>query len=211
MAIGANALNTVFSGVISGTGSLAKVGSGALTLSGANTFTGGATVNAGTLAIANTTGSGTGTGPVLVNTGTLGGSGTISGTVTLGTGSGTGAILQPSVKLTERVALTIQSAITFKADSTYACTLSTKTATADEVVAKGVTIAAGAQFDFTVLANKPLSAGTVFTLISNTAATPINGTFANLPDGSIFTVGRTSFQAHYTGGDGNDLTLTVVP
>ena len=39
----------------------------------------------------------------------------------------------------------------------------------------------------------------------------ISGTFANLPDGSTFTVGRNTLQANYKGGDGNDLTLTVVP
>jgi hypothetical protein len=51
----------------------------------------------------------------------------------------------------------------------------------------------------------------VFTVIDNTALTPIAGTFSNLPDGSTFMVGRNSFQASYTGGDGNDFTLTVVP
>jgi len=47
--------------------------------------------------------------------------------------------------------------------------------------------------------------------ISNTGATPINGTFSNLTDGGIVIVGITNFQANYQGGDGNDLTLTVVP
>ena len=56
-----------------------------------------------------------------------------------------------------------------------------------------------------------LSAGTTLTVISNTAATPIVGTFANLPDHSIVTIGGNHFQVNYEGGDGNDLTLTVVP
>jgi len=55
-----------------------------------------------------------------------------------------------------------------------------------------------------------LPPGTVFTVIDNTAATPIAGTFNNLADGSTFTAGSNTFQASY-GGDGNDLTLTVVP
>ncbi len=33
----------------------------------------------------------------------------------------------------------------------------------------------------------------------------------NLPDGGSITVGNNTFQASYEGGDGNDLTLTVVP
>jgi hypothetical protein len=56
-----------------------------------------------------------------------------------------------------------------------------------------------------------LPVGTVFTAISNTSATPINGIFANLPEGSIVFAGGKSCQVSYEGGDGNDLTLTVVP
>ena len=61
------------------------------------------------------------------------------------------------------------------------------------------------------MANKRLPIGTAFIAISNTSANPIAGTFANLPDGSIFTVSRNNYQVSYAGGDGNDLTLTVVP
>ena len=49
------------------------------------------------------------------------------------------------------------------------------------------------------------------TLISNTSADPISGTFSNLPDGGIVRINGNNFQASYSGGDGNDLTLTVVP
>ena len=62
-----------------------------------------------------------------------------------------------------------------------------------------------------VAGNKTLNLGKKFVAISNTAATPISGTFANLPDGSMFAVGPNTFQVSYEGGDGNDLTLTVVP
>ena len=51
----------------------------------------------------------------------------------------------------------------------------------------------------------------VLTVIKNTAATPIAGTFRNLPDGGIVTVNGNNLQASYIAGDGNDLTLTVVP
>jgi fibronectin-binding autotransporter adhesin len=53
--------------------------------------------------------------------------------------------------------------------------------------------------------------GTVFTVLDNTAGTPIAGTFVNLAQGSTFTANGNTFQASYEGGDGNDLTLTVVP
>jgi hypothetical protein len=54
-----------------------------------------------------------------------------------------------------------------------------------------------------------LATGTVFTVISNTAAIPGVGTFSNLPDGATITIGDNTFEADYEGGDGNDLTLTV--
>ena len=60
---------------------------------------------------------------------------------------------------------------------------------------------------FTLLRNRKQEsrAGQVFIVISNTSATPIS-TFSNLPDGSIFTAGRNSYQANYGRwcGDGND-------
>ena len=56
-----------------------------------------------------------------------------------------------------------------------------------------------------------LAPGTVFTVIDNTAAIIISGNFSNLADGETVTVGSNTFQANYEGGDGNDLTLTVVP
>ncbi|MFN7561460.1 MAG: kelch repeat-containing protein, partial [Prosthecobacter sp.] len=54
--------------------------------------------------------------------------------------------------------------------------------------------------------------GTSLTVIRNTAATPISGTFVDLPEGGILTAnfgGQTYlFHASYTAGDGNDLILT---
>ena len=79
------------------------------------------------------------------------------------------------------------------------------------MIANGVTIDNGAQFVFAAAGNRTLAAGTEFTAINNTSADPIAGTFSNLPDGAIITVGSNAFQASYDGGDGNDLTLTVVP
>jgi hypothetical protein len=79
----------------------------------------------------------------------------------------------------------------------------------DRVVAHGVTIQSGAQLFFGPIDTGTITVGTVFTVINNTAATQINGTFSNLPDGGTITVGSNTFQANYEGGDGNDLTLTV--
>lgn len=198
-------MSTEFSGLIENVGQLVKIGSGTLTLSGANTYAGGTTVSAAALMLSNTTGSATGTGSVAVNGGTLGGGGTISGAVTVGSGNGAGATLQPSFGTTKKIALTIQSLLTFKTDATYSYRLKSRAA---EVVANGVTIESGAQFTL-VAPNKKLSAGKSATVIKNTAATPISGVFADLPDGATITSGNNTFRASYEGGDGNDLTLTA--
>jgi autotransporter-associated beta strand protein len=210
LSVGNNNLSTIFSGVIQESGGLTKAGTGTLTLTGPNTYTGTTTVTAGTLRVNNRTGSATGTGPVKVQAGTLGGKGTIAGPVTIGTGIGTGAVLAPSVG-GQLAIFTLQQALTFKADGTYSYKLNTNNARADQVIANRVNIQSGAQFSFQSLGNKRLPIGTIFTAISNTSANPITGTFANLPNGSTFTAGRNNFQVSYSGGDGNDLTLAVVP
>ena len=77
-------------------------------------------------------------------------------------------------------------------------------------MANGISID-GVQFSITDLSSDVLPTGAVFTVIQNTSTDAIAGTFANLPDGSMITVGSNTLQADYEGGDGNDLTLTVVP
>ncbi len=168
-------------------------------------YTGSTTVSAGVLLASNKTGSATGTGNVAVNGGTLGGGGIIAEPVTVGTGSNSGAILQPGFGTNKKVTLTIQGLLTFNADATYSFTLKNKKA---EIAANGVTIISGAQFAMTG-PRKKLRPGITATMISNTSATPINGTFTNLPAGGTITVGNNTFKANYEGGDGNDLTLTV--
>ena len=212
---GSNNLSTTFSGTIgdgdvSPGGSLTKIGTGNLTLTGANTYTGGTIVTGGILLANNTNGSGTGSGPVQVTAGTFGGGGKVSGAVSVGTGSGPGAFLGPGATGVVPGTLTIRKKLTLMADATYKVTMNSSSVTADKVSAKGVKIR-GAQILLDDRATSVLATGTAFTVINNTAATPISGTFANLADGSTVIVGNNTFQADYEGGDGNDLTLTVVP
>ena len=77
------------------------------------------------------------------------------------------------------------------------------------MIAKGLAIGPGALFSFTDLSSGTIPLGTVITLVSNTAATAITGTSSNLGNGSMFTVGNNTYLVNYSGGDGNDLTLTV--
>jgi hypothetical protein len=79
----------------------------------------------------------------------------------------------------------------------------------DQVLANGVVINDRTGFNF--FPRGTLQVGTVLTVINNTSASPIAGTFSNLADGAIIVTNGGKFQADYEGGDGNDLTLTVVP
>ena len=214
LSIGSNSLSTIFSGLVAdGTandhGALTKLGNGSLALTGANTYTGDTTVTAGILVVANPTGLGTGTGALQVNGGTLGGSGIIGGATTIGAG----AFLAPAAGSRKQTTLTMQSALTFNSDSTYTCTFKAKRnkGRADRVIANGVTINGSATVVLNGQTQGQLTQGLTLTLITNTSANPINGTFSNLPDGGIVTINGNNFQANYEGGNGNDLTLTVVP
>ncbi|MFZ0916780.1 MAG: hypothetical protein WAN04_07785, partial [Candidatus Udaeobacter sp.] len=144
--------------------------------------------------------------------GTLGGNGTIGGAVTIG-GSSAGGALAPGAQPRNEETLAIQGSLTFQTGGTYLFTFKAtgNNSEADEVIANGVTIAGSATLAVDGKTGVRLRVGTRFTVISNTASTPIAGTFGNLPDGSIITSRGNHFQASYEGGDGNDLTLTVVP
>ena len=215
--VGSNSLSTTFSGLIEDSefysgGALVKIGTGTLTLSGANTYTGGTTVDQGTLLINNQSGSGTGSGSVQLTGGTLGGSGIISGEVAVGTGSGTGSFLAPAAGTAVQTRLTIESAVTLNSDATYTYTFkaNAKHARTDLLIANGVTIN-GATLAINATTQGRMKRGLVLNVISNTSASPISGTFTNLLDGGIVNVNGNNLQADYQGGDGNDLTLTVVP
>ena len=218
--IGGNNLSTLFSGAINdgqgGTvppGLLSKIGTGTLELAGPTAYTGGTTVNAGTLVVSNRTGSATGTGSVQVISGTLGGSGIVTGAVTIGNGTSSGAILAPAHGTSRQTTFTTQGTLTFNTNSNFTFSFKAKGSKAktDLVVANGITINSGVTYNALATTIGTLPVGLVFTVINNTSASPIAGTFLGLADGAIVTINGNRFQASYAGGDGNDLTLTVVP
>ena len=49
-----------------------------------------------------------------------------------------------------------------------------------------------------------------FTIVDNTGASPVFGTFAGLPQNALFFVDGHPFRISYTGGDGNDVVLTAL-
>ena len=208
--VGSNNLSTTFSGIISDGdlgGSFAKIGNGTLVLLNANTYAGGTRVNRGALKVNNTGGSGTGSGPVQVDGGSFGGTGIVSGAVMVG--NRRPAKLAPGNH--GRGSLTILNTLTFGQGGKYSWSFDSRTFQAESVTAQGATIESGALFSPLSIGNVQLPLGTVFVVINNIAATPIAGSFVNLPDGGTITIGSNTFQANYEGGDGNDLTLTVIP
>jgi autotransporter-associated beta strand protein len=215
LTVGRNHLDTMFSGVIRGGdngdtgGSIIKIGGGTLALTKGSNYAGGTTVESGHLLVDNRIGSGTGTGPVQVMGGTLGGNGIIDGAVIIGMGQARHGIVEPGINGIGL--LTIENTLTFAARGIYRWNVDTFGTTGDGIAAAGVTIRNEALFSAILRGNTALPIGTVFTVIDNSAAHAISGTFRNLPDGSSFTAGNNTFQANYEGGDGNDLTLTVVP
>ena len=141
--------------------------------------------------------------------GTFSGTGRISSAITIGTATKPG-ILAPGVSGQPGRLITTKS-LTFNAQGVCQIDLDSTRIAADEIVAKGVTITSGARVFITDLSTGVLASGTVFTIINNTADTSIASTFSNLPDGTSFVVGNNRYVVSYEGGDGNDLTLTVVP
>ena len=83
-----------------------------------------------------------------------------------------------------QITFTIQSALTLNANATYTYTFKVERSTArtDMVIANNVTINDGATLALSGHTRRPSPQGLVFTLINNTSANPIGGTFGSLPD-----------------------------
>ncbi len=127
------------------------------------------------------------TGAVQVDSGALGGFGTISGAVTIGRNDpGNVHFSSPVKRLAIPAHSTILNSLTFASDGFFNVGLG-RDSIASKVVAKAVTIQEGAQFAYANNHGFSVPDGTVLTVIDNTGATPIAGTFENLPEGFVFT------------------------
>ena len=77
-----------------------------------------------------------------------------------------------------------------------------------QVTTGGVTITGS---NLVVTVGTTLSVGQTFTILNKVAAGAITGTFAGIPQGgTVVGSNGTVFSVSYTGGDGNDIVLTVV-
>lgn len=199
VADGAAAQDLIIGAVITGaTLGLTKAGAGTLRLTGDNTYTGTTAVTSGTLQVDGSQGG----SAVSVTAGTLGGSGTVGPITT------NGGTLAPGL-LAAVVPVTLRSGNLVLAGVTFAPLLSgTPGGAADRVAVTGSVNLTGAALAVTRV-GAAVPAGLPRVLISNDGTDPVVGTFAGLPQGALVTVAGQMFAISYTGGDGNDVVLTL--
>lgn len=170
---------------------LTKVGTGRLTLSGTNSYSGATSVTNGSLLV---NGSATATSISVANGGTLGGSGSV------------GAVnVQAGGTLAPGTSVGVLNAANTTIGGTFAIEIANATS-ADQLNASGSVTLSG---PLTVSAPPELPAGTVFTIVNKSSAGAVSGNFAGKPQSSLFTESGYAWIIRYTGGDGNDITLTV--
>ena len=208
------ATDTTHSGIILGANGLVKSGTGTLTMSGNSTYSGvhdassaGTLVNGGALVL---TGALANTNILRVASGaTFAGSGTLGGGVDLTDGATFGVSGSVSGILTVGGNTTIGAA--GGAASTFHVDIATDGGGGfnyDGI--KGNADFTIADTTLTVVTDGSTNVGDTLTIIENTGASAISGTFTDLEEGATLTVGETRFQISYTGGTGNDVTLTHI-
>ena len=190
-----------FNGTVTGAGNLIKTGTGRVAVNSAMSGGGGIAVQGGTMEFNHAAMSKT----VQVSaSGTVAGSGTVtslsgsSGSVEPGTG-GPGTLTVTGVfSLSGTAALRVD--VNGSAPGTGY----------DQISAGGSVSVSGASLEVTKGGGFVPVPGTVLTILNNTGAGTVTGAFAGLPQGAVFAVGNVSFAISYTGGTGNDVTLTVL-
>ena len=168
-------------GVIDGAGRLYKILPGTLLLNATNTFTGG----------------------TLITNGIFGGSGR-AGDITFQ--GNAGMTLTPG---NSGPGILTCSNLTFSYLTTFALQLNGPTpgTSHDQVAVNGTVALNNAPLALTLGYTPAL--GDNFVILKNDGSNPVSGTFYNLSAGALLTNGASIFRISYTGGDGNDVTLTT--
>jgi len=193
---GANNNNTLYAGVISGTGGFIKQGTGTMTLNGDNTYTGFTTVQNGTLLVNGDQHA----SPVQVNTtGTLGGGG-IVGNISDADGN-----VRPG---TSPDILTCSNLVFASSGDLFVELNGSMPGIGyDQLNVRGTNGLGNATLHVSL--GFPPAEAERFTILNNDASEAINGIFAGLPNGTVFTVNDIQFRILYNGGSGNDVQLVV--
>lgn len=189
-------------GESSGSFRMTKSGAGVLDVLATSSHTGGTTVAAGNLAVEGTV---PGTISVAAGATVSGADGNLGEVTSVGGTVTAGFSTSPFTS--------DANSVTLDADSTFAAQLNgTAAGNASSghsrlIVAAGTTLA-GATLTTSMGGGYSAAVGDVLTIL--TAGTTLTGTFKNLPEGGHLTTGGKVFRISYTGGDGNDITLTNV-
>jgi autotransporter-associated beta strand protein len=213
-------IGTITAGVSGSTGlradtavTFTKSGSGTLLLTGNATFTGVASVSEGVLAVGDGSFGSLAANVRVDSNGTLGGGGTVSGAVTVNSGG----TVRPGLS----IGFLSTGSVTFNSGSKLSLEIAGPAATSyDQLNVTGTVSLAGV---IQLALSYTPAQGDVFYVILNDESDAISGTFAGLPQGSIFSSGNQQYRISYladsfTGGrdgfnstTGNDVALIAVP
>jgi fibronectin-binding autotransporter adhesin len=137
--------------------------------------------------------------------GTLKGTGTTGDLLVASTGvvyPGT----SPGCLTSENVTTESNSGYVFEIGGTTACSQY------DQQIVNGtLTVGEGSIFNFSFINGFKPAAGDTFVLFNNDGTDPVSGIFGLAPEGTTGTVEGVNFILSYVGGDGNDVTITVLP
>jgi autotransporter-associated beta strand protein len=193
------------SGVVAGAAGFTKLGAGGLNLLANNTYSGPTLLNEGSLTVNGLQPN----SPILLNGGRLSGRGTVGVVSSL---AGGGVIELDSLETQSCAGLMLNAATTAR----FSLAGSSSGPRFGQLVVNGpVSLGASVlDLEFGSTQNWPVP-GDVITILRNDESDPIVGTFANLPEGRVRNLGYAGAplfcRVSYAGGDGNDVTLTVMP
>lgn len=101
--------------------------------------------------------------------------------------------------------------LTFEQGSTYDFELGGTDACTgyDQIIVNGATALGNGTLSLTLYNNFVPTTGQSYTIISNDGTDAVTGTFSGLVQGATFTQNGVTYSISYTGGDGNDVVVTV--
>ena len=197
--------------LISGSGALTKNDLGVSLIAAANNYDGAIDINGGTLFVdADIPDS-----SLLVNSGSrmknLNSSG-LRGTGTVGDTNISSGAVSPGTLTSPTGILTINDSLNFTANGNYVCKIGGTTPGAngyDQLFVAGTVSLNNARLTTVLFGGFRPVVGDSFVILQNDGTDPVNGTFQNLPEKTVFDVEfNTTFRITYRGGDGNDIVIT---
>jgi fibronectin-binding autotransporter adhesin len=178
---------------------LFKRSPGSVTLTAANTYSGTTFVDGGTLFVNGALPS----SATLVRGGTLGGNGTLSRTVNVEDGG----TLEPGSSATRPGTLTLGRHLRIDGGAFRVGIAGAAHGAVALTHPEAKVLLRDAALEVAILVRG--AALPALTIIDNQGSLPVEGSFADLPEGSLFDADGRRFAITYTGGDGNDVVLNA--